>query len=134
MTTPLDLFRVARFGIVGLATSATQAVAFLFLVNILGAPGSFSNVLAYFASLMVSYFGQSRWTFADRERRSLAKYGLAVIANLVLGSGLAWLIVDKGRFSSYWMLPVILIVLPATSYLMLGRLVFTHGPAARNPQ
>ena len=55
--------RWGRFGIVGGAASVSYALLGLLFVNGLRLPALWGNALAYVLSFIVSYLGQSLWTF-----------------------------------------------------------------------
>lgn len=118
-----------RFGIVGVGAVLVQAFLFLFLAKYLELSGFVANTLAFAVSLVISYFGQSRWTFSDRKERSVARFLTLAAVSFVLGSGGAWLVVDRWGYSAYWMFPAILILIPLASFLLMRGWVFTHSKA-----
>jgi putative flippase GtrA len=113
-----------KYGLVGILTVATQAAIFLLLANVLRLKGLLSYAIAVAISLIVAYFGQSRWTFADRKSRSVVKYLLVVVLCFCVGSLSTWLIVDWGRLSPFWALPVMVFFIPTMSFLMLRAWAF----------
>ena len=117
---------LARFGVVGVIAVSMQAFLFLALAGYAGVSGFVANTVAYVVSLSISYFGQSRWTFSDRKKRSIWKFLILVFVLLMIGSVGSWLVCDLWGLSSAWMLPIILLVIPATSFVMMDRWVFTH--------
>lgn len=123
-----------RFGIVGVAAVLAQALLFMLLVAHAGLSGFIANTLAFLASLLISYFGQSRWTFGDRTKRSVSRFLALVIVSFTLGSGGAWAVVDLWGRSPYWMLPVILIVIPLSSFFLMRGWIFTHASGDGEPR
>lgn len=117
---------LVRFGIVGILAGLTQATLFFVLEKYTGLSGLVANAFAFVFALLISYFGQSRWTFADRENRSIPRFITIGLVSLVVGSGGAWIIVDRWRFSPIWMLPVILFIIPAASFLLMRAWAFTR--------
>lgn len=76
--------RWVRFGLVGaIATGTYYLLGFLF-VSILDWPLFRGNALAYAISFLVSYLGQSKWTFEARGKqgRMLLKFAAAQIFGL----------------------------------------------------
>lgn len=76
--------RWVRFGLVGtIATISYYLLGFLF-VTILGWPLLLGNGAAYLLSFVVSYLGQSRWTFGVKGQpgRRLVKYAAAQLFGL----------------------------------------------------
>jgi len=113
-----------KYALVGMLTVATQASIFIFLASAVKLSGLVSYTLAVAASLMVAYFAQSRWTFADRKSRSPIKYLAVFIWSFCVGSTSTWIIVDWAKLSPFWALPVMVVVIPFMSFLMLRAWVF----------
>jgi putative flippase GtrA len=118
---------LTRFGVVGAAAALVQATLFWLIMKNVAISGFSANTLAFAASLVVSYFGQSRWTFGDRPNRSILRFVMLALLSFAIGSAAAWLIVDRGGYSPNWMLPVILIVIPLTSFVVMRSFVFTSN-------
>ena len=117
---------LARFGMVGVIAVSVQAFLFVVLAGYVGVSGFAANTVAYAVSLLISYFGQSCWTFSDRKKRSISKFLILVFVLLMLGSVGSWVVCDLWGLSSAWMLPIILLVIPGTSFVMMDKWVFTH--------
>lgn len=113
-----------KYGLIGVLTVATQAIVFVMLVDGLRFPSLVSYALAVGASLLVAYVGQSRWTFADRQSRSVTAFLSVAVLSFCIGSANAWLIVDWAGLSPLWALPVMLFVLPLLSFLALRAWAF----------
>lgn len=80
--------RWIRFGLVGLAASASYFLLGLLFVNLWGLPTMAGNTLAYVLSFVVSYLGQSVWTFqsTDSHRDTLPKFAMAQVIGLAINS------------------------------------------------
>ena len=114
-----------KYGLVGILTVATQASIFIVLAEKFRISGFVSYTVAVTTSLIVAYFGQSRWTFAGRKSRSVVNYCIVVLISFALGSGGTWVIVDWAKFSPYFALPLMIFVIPLLSFLMLRAWAFT---------
>jgi putative flippase GtrA len=117
---------LTRFGIVGILAGLTQSSIFYALAKYTSLSGFVANTLAFIFALVISYFGQSRWTFADRTKRSIPRFLTIALASFTISSGGAWIVVDRWRFSPIWMVPIILIVIPATSFVLMRVWAFTR--------
>ena len=115
-----------RFGIVGILAGLTQATIFYVLARYTSLSGFVANTLAFFFALIISYFGQSRWTFADRTNRSIPRFFTIALASFIIGSGGAWIVVDRLGFSPVWVVPIILIAIPAASFVLMRAWAFTR--------
>lgn len=116
--------KLFKYGLVGTLTVVTQVSIYIILATVLQLSGLISYTFAVIVSLVVAYFGQSRWTFADRKSRSVWKYSIIVIVSFCMGSGSTWVIVDWARLSPLWALPVMIVVIPFMSFLMLRAWAF----------
>ena len=113
-----------KYGVIGILTVAVQAGIFILLAQHFRLSGLVSYVVAVITSLVVAYFGQSRWTFAARKSRSVVKYGVVVLISFALGSIGTWAIVDWARLSPFLALPLMVLVIPFLSFLMMRAWVF----------
>jgi putative flippase GtrA len=120
-----------RFGVVGTVSISSQASLFFFLANYAGFSGFTANAIGYAVSLLISYYGQSQWTFSDQKDRSILRFLAIAILSFILGSGGALLIVDWARASPLWVLPIILLVIPGMSFLMMRHWAFRNLPPER---
>lgn len=64
---------ILRFGIVGLAATATHYVILRLAVETLAVPPTPANGLAFLCALSVTYLGQSLWVFQERSRHGTAQ-------------------------------------------------------------
>jgi putative flippase GtrA len=115
-----------RFAVVGTIAVLVQACLFVVLTNNAHFSGLLENTLGYGVSLVVSYVGQSRWTFSDRNERSKFRLLFIAAVSLIIGSGGARLIVDWAQASPLWELPIILIIIPVCSFLMMRAWAFRY--------
>ena len=115
-----------RFGVVGLIAAASQA-SLLVILNRGGLSGFAANLVGWAVSVGVSYFGQSRWTFRDRERRSVLRFLAIAIMAFSVSSGGAWLIIDRAHASPLFVLPIILFVVPGLSFCLMWAWAFKKG-------
>ena len=90
--------RWMRFCIVGGAASLVYFGCGLFFVNLLGLPVLAGNVLAYLVAFVVSYLGQSLWTFRAEgsHRAMLPRFAVTQGLGLALNSGIIWLLTAAG--------------------------------------
>ena len=90
--------RWMRFCIVGGAASLVYFGCGLFFVNLLGLPVLAGNALAYLVAFVVSYLGQSLWTFRAEgsHRAMLPRFAATQGLGLALNSGIIWLLMAAG--------------------------------------
>jgi putative flippase GtrA len=86
-----------RFGLVGVANTATDFVLFAFLVQAVGMHVAAANVLSYSAGVLQSFTLNSAWTFRGlRSRgtmpRRFAAFCLVNVVSLAVTTALVWLL------------------------------------------
>lgn len=77
-----------RFIIIGALATFSYFILGLFFVTLLNFPTLIGNALAYILSFVISYLGQSKWTFKAKgsHKAMLPRYALAQLIGLVLNS------------------------------------------------
>jgi putative flippase GtrA len=120
-----SILRLMRFGIVGLTAGLIHSGLFLLLVNKFGFPGWLGNITAFSIAFVVSYVGQSRWTFgAEHTSRRLVCYLATQLAALALNTGIATLIVDVAHLPAILFLPFPIVVIPVMTFVLMRLWVF----------
>ena len=133
--------RWVRFGMVGGAASLSYILLGLLFVNLWGMPVLAGNALAYALSFIVSYLGQSLWTFQTAGPGSglshwamLPRFAATQALGLGLNSAIIWVLMRGGLTYEVGM-PVAVLLVPVMVYLLCKYWVFRHragqGPAAQ---
>ena len=136
--------RWVRFGIVGGTAAVIYALLGLLFVNGLRLPPLWGNALAYALSFIVSYLGQSLWTFraagsavgAASHRAMLPRFAATQAVGLGLNSAIIWLLMHFGlRYD--WAMPVAVLLVPIMVYALCKFWVFkpktSSAPTGRSP-
>ena len=89
--------RFFRFGLVGVANTATDFVLFALLVYMIGMHVAVANVLSYSAGVLQSFTINSAWTFRGLQSggsgsRRFAAFCIVNVASLAVTTGLVWLL------------------------------------------
>jgi putative flippase GtrA len=89
--------RFFRFGLVGVANTATDFALFAVLVHAIGMHVAAANVLSYSAGVLQSFTINGAWTFRGlRSRgsgaRRFAAFCLVNVASLIVTTALVWLL------------------------------------------
>ena len=121
---------IARFVVVGMISSVGYALVFLALTKGGGLHAQLANHLALVVAAVWSYYGHSRITFGYRgDRASSAwKFATQIIVFYVL-SGTVYFLVERLGIDSIWGLAICVVLIPASSYLVMKLWTFAH-PAA----
>lgn len=80
-----ELWRMARFGVVGVINTAVDIGMFSLLYFVIGVPLLASNSAAYLTAVTGSFFLNKNWTFADA--RSDGRTGRQYVLFVLLGLG-----------------------------------------------
>ena len=124
--------RWVRFGMVGGAASLSYILLGLLLVNLWGMPVLAGNTLAFALSFIVSYLGQSLWTFQAggpgsglSHRAMLPRFAATQALGLGLNSAIIWLLMRLG-LTYEMVMPVAVLLVPAMVYFLCKYWVFRH--------
>ncbi|MFT4301245.1 MAG: GtrA family protein [Desulfovibrio sp.] len=129
--------RWIRFGMVGGAATLTYVLLGLLFVNLWGMHVLMGNALAYALSFIVSYLGQSLWTFGTASSASglshwtrLARFAAAQALGLGLNSAIIWLLMRLSLTYEVAM-PVAVLLVPVMVYLLCKYWVFRQNTDTR---
>jgi putative flippase GtrA len=118
---------LVRFAGVGIVSSIAYALVFIVLTKGLGLHPQLSNYPALIAAAIWSYFGHSRITFEySGDRMSAAWRFAAQIAVFYLLSSAAYWLVERLGFDSIWGLAICVVLIPASSYLVMKLWTFAR--------
>lgn len=117
------------------ATAAASNIALLYLlVHFGGMHYLYASVIAFLASVAVSFTLQKFWTFRDRfthdVREQFTRYSVVVLVNLTLNTGLMYALVD---WAALWYVLAQVIttsVVAVVGYIGYKRFVFRERPPA----
>jgi putative flippase GtrA len=122
--TPLKL-RIARFGVVGIVSTAVHAAILTMLKFGLQIGTGQANLIGFLVAFVVSIYGQQRFTFNDRlQGQRINNFGLTIL--FLINASAALLLGQLAKDGWVVMLPI----LPAViNYLLLY--LFTGSPIFR---
>lgn len=122
----VEIARLFRFGLVGVAATATYWLVTVALARYVKMEAVYASFLGVAFSAPVSYFGHQLFSFRvqpDHERhliRFVAILGITLGINLML----VWMIGDVLGFATTTAATVVAIVIPCINYLMNKYFVF----------
>lgn len=127
--------RLIRFGIIGAVATGAYYLLGLLFVYYWHFPILAGNALAYAISFVVSYLGQSLWTFqaTSGHRHMLPRFAIAQIAGLGINTAIIKYLHKLGSPYAVSMLAAILIV-PVCVYLLCKYWVFASTRKSGNEQ
>ena len=121
------LAQIGRFGIVGIIATVVHVTLFLSLVEGFAIKAFWANLLAFSTAVFVSYFGNLIWTFAMPEAGlgRLPRFVLVAFIGLVANQTIVLLLVDLLGQSPRLAIAIVVIVVPAITYLACRWWIFT---------
>lgn len=100
-----ELWKAAKFGVVGVANTAIDYFVFLLLAQVLGVPEYLSNVISYTCGMANSYVFNRSWTFKAQDRffsPALIKFIVLNLTMLGLSTLLLWVFHGRMGLSNAW--------------------------------
>ena len=124
----LEIGRIGKFAVVGLAATGVHATAYVTILSTTGLVSALgANTIAFLFAVGVSYVGHSQWTFADRSAFSGGEFIRWVLLSgtaFLLNSAFVYLLVDVlGMHYTAALVPMLLVV-PTVTYLLARLKVF----------
>ena len=125
------LRQVARFAVVGGAATATHLCVGLLLAEGLAMAPFWANFAAFSAAVLVSYFGNLVWTFAMAAAGfgRLPHFLVVALCGLAANQAIVFAAVNIAGWSYRLALAIVLLVVPALTYLASRQWVFRAPPA-----
>lgn len=124
--------QLGRFGMVGIAATATHSVIFVGAIELLNMAAVPAVVLAFSLAVLVSHFGHHRWTFRSqtRHREALPRFFLVALAGLTLNALITWVVVDMLGLWYGLALALGITAVPVVTFILARWLVYS---AQENP-
>ena len=123
------IFRVIRFGLVGVTATITHAVILWILVEGYFLPATQATVVGFLIAFFVSYFGHFYLTFQSNQAHQRALPRFALTAGV--GAGLNWMVffvaVDIFAWYYWFAFMIVIFTVPFVVYFMSKHLAFDPG-------
>lgn len=127
-------YRLSRYLMSGTAAAASNLAVLFMLVRYGRMYYLSASILAFIASVVVSFLLQKFWTFQDMfthdVRAQFVRYGVVVLMNLSINTMLMYLLVEK--MGLWYLMAQILTtgVVAIAGYIAYRRFVFPERPSA----
>ncbi len=113
---------IVRFGVTGLAATATHFAAFAFLLDLLGVYAPVANGLAAVIASLVSYLGQRYWVFGARASGAgpaqIVRFGVSLAIAAISHAAILWAALHLFGLSPYAGAAIAILVVPAVSFVI----------------
>jgi len=128
MSPQVRVRQAARFAVVGAAATSTHVSVAVLAVERLSTPVLLANALAFAAALLVSYFGNHAWTFrrSGRHNKHFPRFLLIALAGLAANQAIMFAIVNLAGLNYLFGLALVVLIVPASSFVMSRRWAFTE--------
>ncbi len=124
-----ELWRLGRFGLVGLSATLVHAGVYAALAALTLSSALAANFIGYACAVLVSLVGHSHWTFAGHGQQSTgaaltARFMVTSLSSLGLNTLLVWLVVHQAQLHPLWAVPGMILIVPLLTYLLMKHWVF----------
>lgn len=126
--------QVAKFGIVGVVTTATHVLVLSGLVELAEMEPILANTVAFLVSFAISFVGHFLWTFggtdSGRMRRwhaALPRFLIVAVLGFLLNSLIVFSIVNVMSLSYRYAIVLIVTVVPVCTFVLSRYWAFTHS-------
>jgi len=120
-----EILRLLRFAAVGVAATATHALALVGGVELADLSPGAANVLAWMCAVPVSYLGHYFFTFRSHHPHGETLWRFFIVYLVALGTSQA-LVEGLGALGqSYaWAIPAMVVAIPLATFVVMRLLVF----------
>jgi putative flippase GtrA len=117
------------FGFVGGFVTLSHIVVGLFSHHILGMTAFTANLVAYCAGFLLGYFGHRQLSFRSKAeiRKSMPKFFVISFSNLLVNQIIVYLFVNVAKYEYWVSLVVMVLTVPALTYLLSRLWAFSDG-------
>jgi len=120
--------QATRFAVIGAAATITHVSVAVLAVERLSTPVLLANALAFAAAVLVSYFGHHAWTFrrSGRHGKHFPRFLLVALAGLAANQAIMFAIVNLAGLDYLFGLALVVLIVPASSFVLSRRWAFTE--------
>lgn len=125
----VELGRLFRFGIVGIAATLVYAGATLFAIEIFHLAPVLSSLFGQLIATSVSYFGHSIFSFAVQadHKTYLTRFLVILLLTFALNAIVIWLLSDVMHVSHRVSVAVVTVLIPLVNFVCNRYWVFSPG-------
>ncbi|OHV84996.1 GtrA family protein [Rhizobium sp. LCM 4573] len=123
-----DLMKLAeqlsRFGLVGLAATCVHLLVFSLVIDLANLEPSLANVVGFLAAFILSFAGQSSWTFPSKSidrpqrRRRFLRYIAVSLTGFLMNAAVVHVVVDVLAYPYTYALPIMGVGVPAILFAL----------------
>lgn len=111
-----------KFGIVGSAAALVHLSVLYLLVHYAAISPVVGNMLAFMVAFGVSYPGQAKWTFVDRNidhRKGVGRFlSIQLLSNFVINQSLFFLLLRYTELNYFVVCVMVLVIVAVITYLL----------------
>lgn len=122
------LFQIAKYGAVGVVATVVHNLFYHFMMEAEYMTSTFNNLMAYFFSLQISYWGHRLVTFSNPKnvsiRTSVHKFLVSAGTAILISSAVSFVLIDTLKYSHYYLIVFNVTCMPFFSFMILKLWVF----------
>lgn len=127
MITKIEIYRIARFGFVGVSATLVYILTSTVMFTYVGLPAGMASLVAFAVSLVVSYFGHLKITYQRKDAGDLmvgARFAAVTVGLCLLLSFIAQLFVENVHLGMSVTSAIVGSLYAPLSYLLHSRWTF----------
>jgi len=119
-----ELWRIARFGVVGLTAAGVHYWTVVALVELIGIAPLRANVGGFIVAFWVSYFGHRYWTFSDTvdrqsgQTQSFLRFLSVAVLGFFMNEFLFFLLLHYTGMPYYIALAIVVLTVAVMTYVL----------------
>ncbi|KKX30813.1 GtrA family protein [Rhizobium sp. LC145] len=116
--------QLSRFGLVGLAATFVHLLVFSLAIDLANIEPSLANVAGFLAAFIVSFSGQSSWTFPSKSmdrlqrRRRFLRYIAVSLTGFLMNAATVHVLVYMLAYPYTYALPIMGVGVPAILFVL----------------
>lgn len=130
----MELFRLMRFGVVGLTAAAVHYWVVIALVELLRIAPLQANIGGFIVAFWVSYFGHRHWTFSDAvashkrgSGQSFIRFLVVAVLGFCVNEFLFYLLLRYAGLPYYVALAIVVFTVAVMTYVLSRLWAFRHA-------
>lgn len=122
------LFQIAKYGVVGVMATVVHNLFYHYMMEAQVMTSTFNNLMSYFFSLQISYWGHRLVTFSNPKnlstKSSVHKFLISAGTAILISSIVSYVLIDTLKYSHYYLIAFNVTCLPLFSFILLKLWVF----------
>ncbi len=130
----VEVARFLRFSVIGFVNFAIYASTAFTLIEFAGMSAVKASLIAQAAAILVTYLGHMSYSFRvePKHRAYVWRFMIVIALLFAMNAAISWLLSDVFGQPAHITIPVVMIVIPVSSFLLNRLWVFEPGMRTGN--